>query len=292
MRATRQDLAFRTFNTILLVLVCISMLGPIVHVISLSFSDAKFLDAKQVTFWPRGANLKAYRYVFRQDALWRALGVSVFITSIGTLIALSFILTISYPLSRSHMRGRKAVLKGILVTFIFPVPLIPFYLVVKNLGMYNTVWALMIPNALSAYYVFITKTFFQGISQELFDAATIDGCGEVSTFVRIALPLSTAVIATIALFHAVNLWNTYFHALIFIQDPRKRPIQIVLRNLVVEDDVDAMMNMVSDDAALSGYTSEQIKAAIIVFGTIPILIVYPFLQKYFVKGAMLGSLKE
>jgi putative aldouronate transport system permease protein len=205
---------------------------------------------------------------------------------------LFFITTIAYPLSRPHTPARKLILKGILVTFIFPVPLIPFYLVVKNLGMYDTLWALIIPGSLSAYYVFIAKTFFQGISNELFDAATIDGCGEIGTFLRIVLPLSTAVIATIALFHAVNTWNTYFHALIFIQNSRNRPIQIVLRNLVVEEDVDAMMMATTDDVAATGYTTEQIKAAIIVFGTVPILIVYPFLQKYFAKGAMLGSLKE
>jgi putative aldouronate transport system permease protein len=291
MITTKHDLPFRTINTVLLVFICITTMAPIIHVIALSFSDAKYLDQNLVTFWPKGPNLNAYRYVFAQSILWRSLGVSIFITSIGTVVALAFITSFAYPLSRPHMRFRKPVIKGVLVTFIFPVPLIPFYLVVKNLGMYNTLWALILPAALSAYYVFITKTFFQGISQELFDAATIDGCGEVGTFVRIALPLSTAVIATIALFHAVNLWNTYFSALIFIQDPRKRPIQIVLRSLVVDDNIDSM-TVQTDDAAVAGYTSEQLKAAIIIFGTVPILLFYPFLQKYFVKGAMLGSLKE
>jgi ABC-type glycerol-3-phosphate transport system permease component len=147
----------------------------------------------------------------------------------------------------------------------------------------------MIPTAASAFYVIIMKTFFQGIAQELFDAATIDGCSELGIYLRITLPLSTAVIATIGLFHAVQQWNTYFHGLIFIRDPRLRPLQVLLRSLVIEDEITAQTQ--GEDAALLNYTPEQLKMAIIVFATVPILVVYPYLQKYFVKGAMLGSLK-
>ena len=155
--------------------------------------------------------------------------------------------------------------------------------------MYNTLWALMIPTALGPFYVIIMTTFFKGIAQDIFDAATIDGCSEFGIYLRITLPLSTAVIATIGLFHAVNQWNAYFRALIFIRSNYLMPIQVLLRSLVIEDEITPIIS--GEDPALMNYTPEQIKAGIILFATFPILAVYPFIQRYFVKGAMLGSLK-
>ena len=284
----RSDRSFQVVNGIFFVIVCLTMMAPLVHLMALSFSGERFINARVVTFWPRGFNLTAYQYILRQANLWRALLVSIYITSLGTLISLAFTSTIAYALSRPYMPARAFVLKGIIITFIFSVPLIPYFLLVRNVGLYNTLWALMIPQALGAFNVIIMKTFFQNLSEELFDAATIDGCSEFSVFWRIAIPLSTAVIATIGLFHAVSQWNTYFQALIFIRTKSLRPIQVLLRGLVIEEELDATADM---DPLLENYTPEQLKSGIILFATVPILLVYPFVQKYFVKGAMLGSLK-
>jgi ABC-type glycerol-3-phosphate transport system permease component len=194
----------------------------------------------------------------------------------------------AYGLSRPFAPGKRIILRLVLITFIFSAPLIPSYLVVSALGLENTLWVLMLPGALNAFAVIIMKTFFQGLSSELFDAAKIDGCSELGIFARIALPLSTAGIATLALFHSVGIWNSYFAALLYIRSKELYPLQILLRSLVVEEN--SSFRPVAGEVIVS--TPEMMKAGIILFATLPILIVYPFLQKYFVKGAMLGSLKE
>jgi ABC-type glycerol-3-phosphate transport system permease component len=264
------------------------MVAPMIHEVALSFSSTKYVDMNQVVFWPKGFNFSVYANIFDQPNLWRAMGISVYITIVGTIICLFFTASLSYALSRPKMPIKKWILKGIIVTFIFSVPLIPSYMVVKGLGMENTLWALMIPGALGAFNVIIMKTFFQGISSEIFDAAHVDGCSEFSIFLRIAIPLSLPVIATIGLFHMVGEWNAYFGALIYIRDKTLYPIQILLRNLVIQGQLQGNLA----EFEQQNFTPEQMKAGIILFATLPILMVYPFIQKYFVKGAMLGSLKE
>jgi putative aldouronate transport system permease protein len=287
----KSDRTFHTINNTFLLLFSLSMIAPIIHLAAVSLSSPVYANAKLVYFWPKGFNVEVYKTIFGMDSLWRSLGVSLYITVIGTLIALLLTSSIAYALSRPAMPGRKLVLRGIVVTFVFSVPLIPSYLLVKSLGMENTLWALMIPGALGAFNVIIMKTFFQGISTEVFDAAKIDGCSELGIFARIAAPLSTPVIATIALFHSVGQWNSYFSAIIFIRSKELLPLQVLLRNLVVEGDASSMPQSSMGDVAMAS-TPEMMKAGIILFATMPILLVYPFLQRYFVKGAMLGSLKE
>lgn len=285
----RNERGFPFFNSLLFTAFGFVMLAPVVHLLAISLSGTYEVNAGLVSFWPRGFNLNVYAHIMGQTMLWRSLAVSVYITIVGTLIALALTASLAYALSRPDMPMKRIVLRGILITFIFSVPLIPFYLLVRGLHMDNTLWALMVPGALGAFNVIIMKTFFQGISSELFDAAAIDGSSEYGMFGRIAIPLSGPVIATIALFQAVNQWNSYFHALIFIRTKELMPIQVVLRGLVLENDA---VDAISISEAVTVYTPEQMKAGIILFATLPIIVIYPFLQKYFVKGAMVGSLKE
>lgn len=287
----KSDRIFQICNGLFLLFCSITMLAPIIHLIAVSLSSAKYADAKLVYLWPRGFNLQVYQTIIGMEQLWRSLGVTVFITVAGTALSMFLVSTLSYSLSRPESPGRKVILRLILVTFIFQAPLIPNYLVIKSLGLENTIWALIIPSALGAFAVIIMRTFFQGISSELFDAAKIDGCNEYSIYLRIAMPLSTAVLATLSLFHAVALWNSYFSALIFIRDRELYPLQLVLRSLIVENEGAQELSQMSSEVATTA-TPEMLKAGIIIFATAPILIVYPFLQKYFVKGAMLGSIKE
>ncbi|RKN84930.1 carbohydrate ABC transporter permease [Paenibacillus ginsengarvi] len=284
----RQDW-FSWINGAGFIILCLTMIAPIVHLAAVSFSSQFYTEAKLVTFWPKGFNIEVYKTIFGMQNIWTSMRNSLVITVFGTLIALAFTASMAYPLSRPQMVGKKWVLRGIIVTFVFSAPLIPNYLLVRTLGMENTLWALMIPGALSAFNVIIMKTFFQGISSEMFDASKIDGCSELGSFTRIAIPLSAPVIATIALFHAVGQWNSYFGALIFIRSKDLLPLQVLLRNLVVEEQANSMANTTEVATML---TPEMLKAGITLFATAPILIVYPFLQKYFVKGAMVGSLKE
>lgn len=289
----KSERLFQTMNGAFLVIASLTMIAPLIHLAAVSLSSPKFAEAKLVTFWPKGFQLDVYRTIIGMDNLWRSLGVTIYITVLGTLIALILTSSIAYALSRPQMPVRGLILKGIIVTFVFSIPLIPNYLVVKGLGMEDTLWALMVPGALGAFNIIIMKTFFQGLSTEVFDAAKIDGCSEFGIYGRIAIPLSKPVIATIGLFHAVTQWNSYFQALIFIRSKELYPLQILLRSLVVEDEGNLGQSGQSGSVdSIVQTTPEMMKAGIILFATIPILLVYPFLQKYFVKGATLGSLKE
>lgn len=284
----KSDRAFQIVNSLIIVVLGLTMLAPLIHLAAISLSAQDYVKLNQVYLWPKGWNLDVYRTVFQREMLWRALLVSIYITVIGTLMALFINSALGYALSRPFMPAKKWILKALIFTFVFSVPLIPFYLIVRSLHMINTLWAIIVPGALSAFYIIIMKTFFQGISKELYEAAEVDGCSEFGNYGRIVLPLSKPVMATIALFHAVGQWNAYFSALIFIRNKELYPLQIVLRRLVVENISSDLPNATE----MIHSTPEQMKAGIILFGTIPILLVYPFLQKYFVKGAMLGSLKE
>ncbi|GIP32750.1 carbohydrate ABC transporter permease [Paenibacillus sp. J2TS4] len=286
----KSDRVFQWVNGLFLILACLTMIAPLIHLAAISLSSPVYANAKLVYLWPKGFNLTVYEQIFGMDTLWRALGVSVYMCIMGILVFLILTTSISYSLSRPIMPGRRLVLRAILVTFVFTSPLIPNYLVIKSLGMENTLWALIVPGALGAYSVIIMKTFLQGISSELFDAAKIDGCSEYGIYARIALPLSKPVIATLSLFHVVGLWNAYFGALIYIRDKKLYPLQLVLRSLILEQDTSGTTT-ISTEVAMEA-TPEMMKAGVILFTTIPILMVYPFLQKYFVKGALLGSLKE
>ncbi len=288
MVTSKSDWVISTIIGLILTLVALSMVAPLVHLLAVSLSDPIYANAKLVYLWPRGFHLNVYQTIVGMDALWRSMGVTIFITIGGTLLHLFFTTSMAYGLSRPFAPGKKIILRLVLITFIFSAPLIPSYLVISALGLENTLWVLMLPGALNAFAVIIMKTFFQGLSSELFDAAKIDGCSELGIFARIALPLSTAGIATLALFHSVGIWNSYFAALLYIRSKELFPLQILLRSLVVEEN--SSFRPVAGEVIVS--TPEMMKAGIILFATLPILIVYPFLQKYFVKGAMLGSLKE
>jgi ABC-type glycerol-3-phosphate transport system permease component len=277
--------------TILLLAVCLTMIAPLVHLLAVSLSSARYADAGMVSFWPKEFNTEVYQTIVGMKTIWRSMGVSVYITVAGTLSALALTSSLAFALSRPGLPLKKLFLQAIIVTLVFSIPLIPGYLVIKSLGMENTLWALIVPGALNAFNVIIMRSFFQGISTELFDAAKMDGCGEFRIYTNLVLRLSGPVLATIALFHSVGQWNQYFAPLIYIRDRDLLPLQVLLRNLVVESDINSMIQ--SGQIQMQTVTTpEMMKAGIVIFATVPILVVYPFLQKYFVKGAMLGSLKE
>ncbi|WP_246066939.1 carbohydrate ABC transporter permease [Paenibacillus koleovorans] len=289
MVTNKKDSLFQWINGLVLLGFSLTMIAPVLHLAAVSLSSPVYAQAKLVYLLPKGLNLDVYRTILGMSQIWRSMAVTILITLAGTFTYIFLTSTIAYGLSRSQSPFRGLILKAILVTFVFNIPLIPNYLWIRTLGMENTLWALIIPSALGAFGVIIMKTFFQGLSSEVFDSAKIDGCSEFGIYLRIAMPLSTAVIATLSLFHAVGVWNSYFYAIIFIRDPSLFPLQVLLRRLVVEDN--GSISTIIGDAATQS-TPEMMKAGIILFATLPIILVYPFLQKYFVKGAMLGSLKE
>jgi putative aldouronate transport system permease protein len=240
--------------------------------------------------WPSHPTLGAYREVLRGGIVTRALLVSIGITAVGTLLSLACTVTLAYALSRPGVLGGRPVLLLILVTFLFPPGMIPGYLVVKEAGLLDSYASLILPFLVNVFNLVVVRAFFQGIPAELYDAARIDGASELAVLWRIVLPLSKAVLAVVGLFYAVGYWNSWFYALIYLQDNQKWPLQMVLRTFVVGG------GQLADPAALSdsGFVSapQTIQMAVVVLATLPILLVFPFLQRYFVRGVMTGAIKS
>jgi putative aldouronate transport system permease protein len=279
--------AFGMFNILFLSILSLSMLLPFLHIISGSFSSGNAIMQGLVTVLPVDFTFENYRAVLMDKAIWKSFGITVYVTVLGTLLNLIFTSLMAYGLSKKGLKGRKLFIFLILFTMIFQAPLIPSYLVVKSLGMLNTLWSLMIPGLISAFNLIIMISFFQNIPQDLIDSAKVDGCNEYRTLWSVVLPLSLPSLSTIGLFYAVAHWNGYFAALMYIRDPSLFPLQVKLRQLIVESDAEQMLQM----ATLTVQSIEGIKMASIMVATIPILLIYPFIQKHFLKGSMLGSIK-
>jgi putative aldouronate transport system permease protein len=280
---------FTSFNVIFITLLSLSMLLPFLHIFAKSFSSSESITNGKVLFWPAEFTLNNYQYVMQDVSIWRAFGISLLITVGGTLLNLIATASLAYPTSRPEFKGKKFILLMVLFTMIFSVPLIPSFLVIKNLGMIDSLWALVLPGLISAFNFFIMRSFFMNIPSTLIDAARVDGLGEVGILFKIILPLSKPALATLGIFYGVGHWNSYQNAIYFINDPRLYPLQVKLRQMIVSDE------MLGTEASLTSMalsSPEGIQMATIIFATLPILLVYPFLQKYFVKGSMLGSVKE
>lgn len=273
---------------ILLTLIAVIMVIPFIYVIAASFATEAEIQTRPIFFIPDSPTLDAYARIFDMNDMgtrvFHSLLISVCVTAIGTFINLFFTTTMAYGLSRSNLIGKKPLLNMVLFTMVFGGGMIPLFLVVKGLGMYDTYAALILPGAISAYNMIIVRNFFMELPRELEEAASIDGCSDIGIFIKIALPLSLPCLATFGLFYAVGHWNNYFGALLYLEDSTKFPFQLVLRNIVMQT-----AETQTDPTAL--IPEDTLKMAVIVIGTVPILIVYPFLQKHFAAGVMVGAVK-
>jgi putative aldouronate transport system permease protein len=278
---------FDALNHILLLVISLCCVLPFVYVLAVSFASPEEVAKGGMILFPKSWSLASYRYIFSTDTLIRSLGVSIYITVLGTLINLAFTSLMAYPLAKTQLRGRGIILLGVLFTMLFGGGMIPTYFVVKALHLTNSLWSLMIPSAISAFNLIVLKNFFQQIPDGLEDSAKIDGCNDLSVLIRIVLPLSLPAMATFGLFYAVSHWNQFFSAVLYINDNKKWPIQVLLREIVILAQ-SRIGDSSIDDTQVQPLT---IRMAVIVFATVPILMVYPFLQKHFAKGVMLGSVK-
>ena len=272
---------------ILLTLIAVIMVIPFIYVIAASFATEAEIQTRPIFFIPDSPTLDAYARIFDMNDMgtrvFHSLLISVCVTAIGTFINLFFTTTMAYGLSRSNLIGKKPLLNMVLFTMVFGGGMIPLFLVVKGLGMYDTYAALILPGAISAYNMIIVRNFFMELPRELEEAASIDGCSDIGIFIKIALPLSLPCLATFGLFYAVGHWNNYFGALLYLEDSTKFPFQLVLRNIVMQTETQTDPNALIPE--------DTLKMAVIVIGTVPILIVYPFLQKHFAAGVMVGAVK-
>ena len=283
---------FDAVNYILLGLIAITTILPFIYIVGASFASEYELTVRPMFLIPQDVTLDAYKYIFSSNRILQAFGNSVFITLAGTLINLFFTVTMAYAISKPRLRGRNFLLNMVIISMFFSGGMIPGYIVTASwLGLKDTYWAVLLPGAISAYNMMIVKNFFQGIPQELEESASLDGCNDLSILVRIVLPLSLPVLATFGLFYAVGHWNSYFGAMIYMTGAREKwPLQVLLREIIIMANASAgdMANM---DPDFVQPPEQSVKMAVIVVSTVPIMCVYPFLQKYFVKGVMVGALK-
>ncbi|MDR6884032.1 carbohydrate ABC transporter permease [Bacillus sp. 3255] len=289
MKQTYGEKVFQALNYMFLVAAAATMLMPLIHLLAVSLSSPIAADSKQVFLLPVEFTWASWVHIMQNKGLWTAFGVTAYITVVGTLLSMLFSVLTAFPLSRKEFLIRKPMMLGIIITMIFNAPMIPFFLTVRELGMMNSLWSLILPGLIGTFNMIIIRTFFMGIPAELDDSARIDGCTDAGILFRIYLPLSKPVLATVSLFYAVGYWNTFQRAVLFIRDPNKWPLQMKLRAYLQSPEELAAVNLFLGDY---DFNTTTLKAATILFATVPIILVYPYLQKYFVKGSMLGSLKE
>jgi len=279
---------FDILNTVFLLALGLFTVLPLLYVLAGSFAGESEIASRHFFLWPEKFVTTTYDYIFGTDTFLRALLTTVAVTAVGTLIQLALTLTMAYPLSKSYLPGRTLALNLVIFTLVFSGGMIPTYLVVRDLGLLDSYWALVLPLAINPFYLVIVKSFFQELPEALEEAARIDGCNELGVFRRIVLPLSKPVIATFSLFYATAIWNDYMSPLLYLNDPHKWTLQLLLRQLTAPNaDTENVLNV--QPSAL--FPQQGLKFAVIVLATVPILLVYPFLQRHFAKGVLTGAVK-
>lgn len=288
MKRSKGERVFGVFNSLLIGALSLSMVLPFVHIFAISLSDNTEVIAGRVNFMPRDLTFDSYRFVLGNPQFLRSFIVSIAVTSIGTLLALTLTVLTAYPLSKPSLKGRKGILVFYIVTMLFSGGLIPSFLLIRALGIYDTIWALILPGAMGVFNMLIMKNYMEGLPSALEESARIDGANDLQVLLRVVLPLITPAIATIGLFYAVGYWNSYFTGIMYISKAQLKPLQTYLYEIVRlstvpvhELDVDLALNI----------SPRSVQAATVFAATLPILIIYPRLQRYFVKGLVIGSVK-
>lgn len=284
--------AFPIFNYTFFAIVALLMLFPLWNVIVISLTDYRDYVADPLMIFPKQISLEAYQYIFASDDLITALKVTVLITLSGTLSSMFFSMTGAYALSKRRMPGRNLFLTLILITMFFSGGIVPNFLLIKDLGIYDTLWSLILPTMINTWYLIIMKNYFAGLPEALEESARIDGANDLHILFRIILPISMPIIATFTLFYGVDHWNEWWNAMMYINDTHKYPLQLVLRNLIVKNFSSASMATAYAQDSAEFVAKENIKMATAVVAIVPITLVYPFLQKYFAKGVMVGAIKS
>jgi putative aldouronate transport system permease protein len=286
-KKNKGGLIFPIINGTILILIALICFLPFVNVIASSFASTQEVVARKFILFPRTFSLDAYRYILSTPTLFKSLAVSIGVTGIGTLVSMVLTALMAYGLSRKYLVGRNTINFIVVFSMLFSGGMIPTFLVVKSVGLIDSYWSLILPVAINAFNLIIMRNFFQALPDSLEESAKMDGCTDLGVFVKIMLPLALPSIATISLFYAVTYWNTYMTAILYINDSIKWPIQVLLRQIVI-----VSSGMQAEGSSVDVVPPAQtIKMAVIVIATVPMLIAYPFVQKYFVKGALVGSVK-
>ncbi len=291
----KESFGDRVFNITLFIVLTAAMLVvlfPLYFIVIASISDPVLVQSGEVLFWPKGITFEGYKMIFQDSSIWRGYGISLWCVVVGTIINLFFTIPAGYALSRKDLPGKKFFMLFLTFTMFFGGGLIPTYLLVKDLGLINSLWSLVLTDAVSVINIIIVRTYFQtNIPEELYEAAQMDGCSEVKTFFKIAIPLAKPIIAIMVLYYGLGQWNQFFKGIIYIQDENLYPLQLVLRNILVQNTSTAGATMNTDTFLAQQRLAELIKYGVIIIGSLPPILAYPFVQKYFEKGVMVGSVK-
>lgn len=290
----RSDKIFNIIVFVIMVLIVLAIAYPLYFVIIASISSPNAVNGGQVLLWPKDLTVNGYKKILEYKPLWSGYANSLFYTIVGTAINLLFTLPAGYALSRSKLRGRRPIILLFAITMFFGGGMIPTYLVIKKLGMIDTYWAMLLPGACSVYNIIVTKTFMEtSVPSELIDASRIDGCDDFQTFGSVVLPLAKPIIAVMTLFYAIGHWNSFFDALLYLNDESKYPLQMVLRELLLQNQVSSGMTSGGmSSIAERAQLAEQMKYGIIIVATLPMMLMFPFVIKHFKKGIMVGSIKS
>ncbi|PWW36213.1 MULTISPECIES: carbohydrate ABC transporter permease [Paenibacillus] len=284
------DRVFMTVTYIILTVVLIAVLYPLIYILSSSLSSPAAVSSGKVWLWPVDITLAGYKAVLQNDQVITGYANSLFYTACGTLISVALTIMIAYPLSKKTFVGRSPLMMFITFTMLFSGGLIPTYLVVKSMGLIDTRWALLIPNAIWVWQVIIARTFFQNsIPEELSEAADIDGCSDIRFIFSVILPLAKPIVAVLSLMYAVGQWNAYFDALIYLKSQSLYPLQLILRSILILNN--GTGNIDAGEMVKMQQMAELMKFSLIVMASLPVLVIYPFVQRYFVQGMLIGSVK-
>lgn len=287
-RGSVSGFVFDSVNHLVLIGLAVVTILPFLYVIAGSFAQESEITSRPFFIWPNKFVLDSYRFIFATNAFLRSLIITVCVTAVGTAVQVALTFLMAYPLSRRDLPGRNLVLNLVIFTMVFGGGMIPTFLIVKDLGLLNTYASLFLPLAINAFYLIIAKNFFQELPEELQEAARIDGCTELGVFLRIVLPLSKPILATFALFYAVGIWNDFMSPLLYLSDSSKWPLQMFVRQVTVSADVAQVTGEIDPNYRPP---AQGVKFATVVLATVPILLFYPFLQKHFAKGVLIGSVK-
>ncbi len=289
---SKSDTAFLFLMLMVLILITLCVLYPLIYVVSASFSDPQAVVSGKVILLPVGLSVDGYKAVFEDRNILSSFFNSVFYTVLGTVISVCITMTAAYPLAQKDLPFKGTIMGLFTFTMIFSGGMIPSYLVVSKLRMTNTIWAIVIPGCLAVYNMIIARTFIQGLPATLKEASEIDGCSDIRYFFFIVIPLSPAILAVLTIYYAVGYWSDYFRAFLYLTNRDLYPLQIILREILLKNQIAENSIQDSESAMRVGGMAELLKYSLIVVTSLPMLILYPFIQKYFIKGVMIGSIKE
>lgn len=291
-KRSKEDIFFDIFNYAVLGIITVLVLYPLYFIVIASFSDPDAINTGQVVFFPKGFNTLGYQRIFENTKIWRAYGNTIFYTFVGTAINIIMTMVFAYPLSRKDFSGRKFMTFFMMFTMYFQGGLMPTYLLMQKIGLYDTPWVMVLLPALNVFNVIIAKTNIQhNIPEELYEAASIDGCSHFKFFWKIVMPLSKSIMAVLVLYYGVAHWNEFMNGLVYLRDEGLYPLQLVLRGILVQNQASADMMTDIESMLEQQKAAELIKYGLIIVSALPVLVIYPFLQKYFAKGVMVGAVK-